>query len=119
MPTFAPVYDSARGLLWNYSDENIKNIFKQTGKKVVNYVEEASPRISIEDNTKANHFQLINFIKKFNKEYEIIVNELASTEKEENVLNMLNREIFPLFIKERAELITVIIKTRFKKIRDL
>ena len=25
LPTFAPIYDSARGLLWNLSDENIKH----------------------------------------------------------------------------------------------
>ena len=69
LPTFAPVYDSARGLYWNHDDENIKQILNQSGKKVVNYIEEASPRISIEGNTKANHFQLIDFIKRHNKEY--------------------------------------------------
>jgi len=122
MPIFAPIYDSARGLLWNLSDENIRNfirVHKQNGKKVVNYIEEASPRISIESNTKANHFQLIDFIKRYNNEYKEIVNELASVENEEKVLKMLNDEFFTLFIQERSELITIILKNRFKRIRDI
>ncbi|SDW84979.1 HipA-like C-terminal domain-containing protein [Hydrobacter penzbergensis] len=122
LPTFAPIYDSARGLLWNLNDENIKhflNVHKNGGKKVVNYIEEASPRISIEGNTQANHFQLINFLKKYNSEYPEIVNELANAENEENVLKMLRSEFFPLFISQRSEIITLILETRFKKIRGI
>lgn len=119
LPTFAPVYDSARGLYWNHSDENIKQILKQGAKKVVNYIAEASPRISIEGNTQANHFQLIDFIKRYNNEYCEIVNTLASVENEERVLNMLAGEFYPLFIPERCELITLILRTRFKKIREI
>ena len=119
LPTFAPIYDSARGLYWNHNDENIKQILKQGGKKIVKYIEEASPRISIESNTQSNHFQLIDFIKRYNKEYDEIVKALASVENEENVVNMLNREFSPLFIPERSELITLVLKARFKKIRGI
>ncbi len=72
IPTFAPIYDSARGLLWNYSDENIKNLLKthsQGAKKIEKYITDASPRISIESNTQANHFELIDFIKRYDNEY--------------------------------------------------
>ncbi len=34
-PCFAPLYNSARGLLWNYSDENIEKITRSPGKKMV------------------------------------------------------------------------------------
>lgn len=119
LPIFAPVYDSARGLLWNYSDENIKKIYKQGGKKIVTYTEEACPRISIEDNKQANHFQLIDFIKRYNNEYEQIVTSLASIENENKVLKMLEQEFYPFFIRERCELITTIVRARFKKIRGI
>jgi HipA-like C-terminal domain len=120
LPIFAPVYDSARGLLWNLDDENIKHylkVHKQGGKKVINYIEEASPRISIEGNTQANHFQLIEFIKLYNNEYREIVNSLISKENESKVIAMLKDEFYHLFIPERCELITLILKTRFKKLR--
>lgn len=119
LPTFAPVYDSARGLLWNYSDENIKKIYKQGSKKIVTYAEEACPRISIEENKQANHFQLIDFIKRYNTEYEQIVTGLANVENEEKVLAMLQKEFYPFFIPERSALITMILRTRFKKIRGI
>jgi HipA-like C-terminal domain len=121
-PTFAPLYDSARGLLWNVSDENCKHflrLHKQNGKKVVNYIEEASPRISIEENKEANHFQLIDFIKIYNKEYKQIVISLASNENQEKVIRMLQKEFFPMFIQERCELIKIIIEARFNRIRSI
>ena len=120
LPTFAPIYDSARGLLWNISDENCKHLLKthkEGGKKVIKYIEEASPRISIEGNTQANHFELIDFIRRYNKEYDEIVINLASIENQGKVLRMLNKEFFPLFIPERSELIALILENRFKRIR--
>lgn len=119
LPTFAPIYDSARGLLWNYSDENIKKIYKSGNKKILTYIEEASPRISIESNTQANHFQLINFVKKYNPEYKEIINNISCIENEERVLKMLKNEFFHFFIPERCELITKILKIRFSKIREI
>ena len=122
LPTFAPVYDSARGLLWNYSDDNIKNLLRihqNSGKKIVNYIQEACPRISIESNTQANHFELMDFVKRYNDKYRQIINDLACIENEEKVLEMLNKEFYPFFISERCELITLILKTRFKKIRGI
>jgi HipA-like C-terminal domain len=117
LPIFAPIYDSARGLFWNFSDENIKKIYKQAGKKIVTYTDEACPRISIEGNTQANHFQLTDFIKRYDKEFSEIINDLSGIENEERVLEMLRKEFFPLFIPERSDLITLTLKTRFKKIR--
>jgi len=122
LPTFAPVYDSARGLLWNYSDENLKHLLKlhkEGSKRLLKYITDASPRISIETNTTANHFELIDFIKRYNKDYQNTVNELASTTNEDKVLQLLKEEFYPFFISERAALITEVIKTRFRTIRDL
>ena len=122
LPNFAPVYDSARGLLWNRSDDNIINLLrnhKNGSKKVLNYIQEACPRISIEDNTEANHFELMGVIKRYNDEYPQIIKELSCLENEEKVLKMLRKEFYPFFIPERSELITLILKTRFEKIRGI
>lgn len=119
LPIFTPIYDSARGLLWNYSDENIIKIHKAKGKRIEKYIKEACPRVSIETNTSANHFELIDFLKRYNKDYcEIVVN-LSDVEKEEEIIKMITNEFYPLFIRERCELITLILRNRFKKIRSL
>jgi HipA-like C-terminal domain len=119
LPTFAPLYDSARGLLWNYSDENIRKIYREGEKKVVDYIKGACPRISIENNTQANHFELIDFVKRYNSGYRTIINELASVDKEQKVLAMLTEQIYPYFIPERSMVITTILKNRFKTIRSI
>ncbi|WP_290795790.1 HipA domain-containing protein [Flavihumibacter sp. UBA7668] len=129
LPTFAPLYDSARGMLWNMSDLNIKDNLNsylkyiqlenpKFGNKVVNYIEEASPRISIESNNKANHFELIDFIRRFNADYDEIVRDLTSEKNEYKVLNMLRGEFYPMFTTERQELLSIIVRKRFQKIRN-
>lgn len=70
-------------------------------------------------NTKANYFELIDFIKRYNNEYRFIVNDLASEENERRIVKMLSKEFFPFFIQERNEAVAIIVKTRFKKIREV
>jgi len=121
-PKFAPIFDSARGLLWNTSDKNVINHRENLGKggkKVVNYVEKAYPRISIEQNKEANHFELIEFIKNDSDEYRQIIDGLASVENEARVQKMIQNEFFPFFIRERCDLLRLILEMRFKKVREV
>lgn len=120
IPNFAPLYDSARGLLWNFSDSNIKNIlnsYEVGGKRIDRYIDEACPRISIENNTKANHFELISFLKRYNQEYREIVNRLSDLEIERKVIIMLKKEFAHFFTRERFKLIVIILNKRFEKVR--
>jgi hypothetical protein len=122
LPRFAPIYDSARGLLWNISDNNVTKMlasYEKAGKKVVNYIEDSSPRIGIDHNCEANHFELIQFLKSDNEEYKQIILEIACEENEQRVLEMIRKEFFSLFIPERSQLLTLILKTRFKKVREI
>ncbi|PZX59368.1 hypothetical protein LV84_01399 [Algoriphagus ratkowskyi] len=122
IPRFAPLYDSARGLLWNSSDEwVIKSLeqMSQGGKKVDKYVESACPRISIDGDCGINHFGLIEYLKNYSAEFKVIISEMASIENEQVVLEMLNKKFFCFFIVERCKLIEHIIKERFKKIREI
>ncbi|WP_139352687.1 HipA domain-containing protein [Algoriphagus sp. A40] len=121
IPRLAPLYDSARGLLWNNSDEwIIKHLeaMGHGGRKVENYIESACPRISIDGDSEINHFGLIKYLKNLNTEFKVIISELASEENEHQVLEMLKMEFFCFFIPERCKLIEHIIKERFKRIRE-
>ena len=121
LPKFAPIYDSARGLMWNESEMNIvkhHRHHKQEGKKIVNYIQEAKPRISVEKDADVNHFGLISFIKKLNQDYSKIIVDLVSRKQEERVLKMLHQDIFKYFSKERQEMISLILTERFKTLRN-
>jgi hypothetical protein len=121
-PKFAPLYDSARGLLWNWSDDNIATHLKNhysNGKKIAHYILNASPRISVEGNSTVNHFSLVGFLKGQSPEYAIIMEKMTTIEKEETVLKMLKKEFYVLFVPQRSEAITLILKERFNQIRRL
>ena len=122
-PRFAPIYDSARGLLWNLSEETIikyRDGRKSNGKQFDRYIKEACPRISIEGNEEINHFDLVGFLKKVdNCKYKSTIEELCATEKERLVVNMLIREFAPMFSAVRTEMILEIIRERFKKVREI
>jgi len=121
-PQLAPVYDSARGLTWNWSEENlIKYVAqeKNNGRKIANYIKEASPRISIAKNFNINHFDLIFFIKSFsNGVYVEIIDELCNPLNEESVLSMIENEFSSIFSKDRINTILHIIKKRFSILRE-
>lgn len=122
VPRLAPLYDSARGLLWNNSDEwVIKRINEMPngGKKVHHYIEDACPRISIDGDSRINHFGLISYLKNYNKEYGVIIEQMASSENEVKVIEMLKKDFFGFFIPERCKLIAYIIEQRFKKVREI
>lgn len=121
-PKFAPLYDSARGLLWNWSDSNIATQLRNHytgGRKIVNYIQNAVPRISIDGNSAANHFELVSFLKRGDRDFTAIITTLATEEKELAVLKMLEKEFYGLLTRERAEAITLILKERFNQIRRL
>jgi len=121
--TFAPLYDSARGLLWNFSEENISKHLdaytKQSGTKIEKYINGSKPRVSIEDNKEANHFELVDFIGRYNDEFKEIALSLTSYKKEEEVFRMLENEIFIYFSQIRRDLIKIVLKERFNKIRKI
>ena len=123
IPFISPIYDTARGLMWNQSDKQIEKLrmleSSQFEKKINDYIFNSYPRISIEKNKNANHFDLIGFIKKQKSEYSDIIDEMASHENEKHVFCVLEDEIFPFFLKQRCEVISLILKKRFEIIRGL
>lgn len=121
-PKFAPLYDSARGLLWNASDSNVAGMMTNHaagGKKIVQYIHKAAPRISFEGNSEVNHFELVHFLIKEDAGYKATVRELSTEALEAAVLKMLKREFYVFFVPVRSEAISLILKERFAQIRRL
>ncbi len=119
---FAPVYDSARGLFWNMSDDNIRHnlsVYKSGGKRIANYIKEASPRIALEGNPMANHFDLLTFIIQQRSQYIPLIAEMSSIGMEEKIKNYLRSNFAQFYCNERNEIIAITLKNRFIQIRNL
>jgi hypothetical protein len=113
-PFFAPIYDTARGLLWNSTDEYVRKMYKQHkngSRNVYGYIEKSKPRVSFENNDSANHFELIKYLSAYNEEYRNIILSMIEENREQKMNN--------LFIFERSELIKEILRLRFDKLRKL
>jgi len=119
-PHFAPIYDSARGLFWNISDSNLVDwlrIHRTGGAKISNYIQAASPRVSLDGKNDINHFDLVKSLLK-EKRYKPIIDDLRTTKCELEVLKMLKKEFYPFYIPERQQAIEIVVKERFKILRE-
>lgn len=122
-PYFSPIYDTARGLLWNENDKKVVSLQKEinnpNNKKLVKYVLQSVPKISVPDNIKCNHFELIEFLenkKYFNDEHKSVWTNRKFLDE---AILKLNSDFKHLFIKERREVIQYILELRFKAIAEI
>jgi hypothetical protein len=121
-PTFAPIYDTARGLLWNITEPKIRELYKQVisgSKYLEDHVSKTKPRLSYFGNDEANHFELLAFLSKRKTTYRLTIQRLISIENEKLVLNNLEQELGFYFTDERKYLMYEILKLRFKKLREV
>ncbi|MCB9283014.1 MAG: HipA domain-containing protein [Lewinellaceae bacterium] len=120
---FAPIYDSARALLWNLTEESVQKMYHAYLKGDLNqfeaYIRRPAPRLSFDDKPDAGHFELIDYLCSYKLEYKRTIEELVHDAKERGVLEKLKKDIYGFFSKERCMLIDAIIKRRFQMIRDL
>ena len=64
-PNFAPIYDTARGLFWNYTEDKIRRVTEHQNMidvQIENYGKKSKPKIGIENRNNLNHFQCIEEI---------------------------------------------------------
>lgn len=118
---FAPIYDSARGLLWNTDEQNVLLMYDRAMSDslvIDRYCQKSLPRFSFDDNFKANHFELIGHLAKIDK-YRNIISSLVTIEKEQLTLLKLYDTASSFLSKERTELMHKILVNRFSKIREI
>lgn len=116
--TFAPVYDTARGLLWNIPDKDLSSMIENT-KKIDRYINKSMPRIGLEGKKKVTHFDLIEFIVISDEKFKAIALDLISIEKENQILEMLRKDLFYYFSPYRSKLIEIILTKRYKHLREI
>ena len=121
---FSPIYDTARGLFWNESDEKIKDWLKN--EKVMNiqlnkYINYSQPKIGWNNQPNINHFDLVRLL--FSTELLLTKCEIRTFFNEnsfKNALCMVNNSQFAsLMIEERHKIIQECLTLRFQKLREI
>ncbi len=117
---FSKIYDTARGLLWNQTEEQLKKIIKN-GKIenfVKKYCENSKPKIGVENKPIVNHFELIDYYKDhYKNDGEII--SIFEKNKIDTIIYMINQKYNKLLSENRRVLIIEILKFRFNKIKEI
>lgn len=121
-PYFSPIYDTARGLWWNASEEKIRSVFQdqdQNSSEIESYVIGSKPKISTPDNFNCNHFELIRYIKenndleKFHIDFWTDVNILTP------IYNLIDQKFRYLMSNERRTVIKTTLELRHQKLKEV
>lgn len=122
-PFFSPIYDTARGLFWNYSEIKINNIMevnRTIDNHIHKYCNDSRPKIGWEGEKNPNHFRLFEQI--YTNEFHITKEEVRKmfdpSVKERMISEVKNN--FRLFMSvNRTTLICKCIEYRFNELKKL
>lgn len=134
-PRFSPIYDSARGLLWNFNENLMfrkffivrkKNKIEVNHLNLETYLQSSRPKIGWDnwnkispDGTEINHFQLIGKIIKDYPLYKNICIELTKSVYLQNIHDMLDVEFKTFYTPERYKLIRACLSRRFEILQQM
>jgi len=123
-PIFSPIYDTARGLFWNFSEEKVKEVAKEFDsgdrRRIEKYINGSQPKIGWENAPKKfNHFNLIENIVNNHPDYAVVIREFLTEKKLENVIFMIRKEFNTLLSEKRLYLITECLRIRFERLTKL
>jgi len=111
---FAPVYDTARGLFWNFSEARIRSFNDED--KLENYIEGALPRTGWEDAQQINHFQLIERIFHEDGRYCAICENVLNDKTYPAIERLIDADFQHLLSSKRLQLIKKCLKLRTAKL---
>ncbi len=122
-PYFSPVYDTARGLFWNNDEQFILSLYRlkeeEQNKTLEKYVTNSVPKISIPNNDKCNHFELVHFLKENNYIKQKHIDRWSDNACLLNTIKVLNKDFVKLFTPERRVCIEKVLNLRFLKLKSI
>lgn len=119
--TFAPIYDSARGLFWNDAELKLDKWYlqpSQLDERVRNYAEGSRPKIGW-DGMDVNHFELIRALYKNETDYQGVISSLVDRSNLTRIMEFLNANFTPYFSDRRMNLIQRCLRYRFERLNEV
>ena len=119
---FSPAYDTARGLFWNTSDEQLLMRVRQkdVARYVKKYCDNSRPKLGWESVADINHFNLVKEI--FTNEFYITHEEIRTLFRPEMIQTMqetIKKEFSHLLSQERIMMINECLSYRYKTIWEI
>ncbi len=122
-PIFSPIYDTARGLFWNYSEDKVLKLFNAKGSineiHLKKYINNSRPKTGWEGHQNVNHFELIELINNDYPEYSSICMELLNSLNLFSIIEMIDTEFKHFFSSEHYLLIIECLKLRINHLKSI
>ncbi|MCD4794486.1 MAG: HipA domain-containing protein [Bacteroidales bacterium] len=119
-PVFSKIFDTARGLFWNYQEQKIIEIFNDKNRlesTIKKYSENCSPKTGWDDKSSINHFDLLENMKSvpvnLTKEQ---VQKFINKNTFNAVIELIEKEFSLLLSNERRTLIKKCLMYRYNRI---
>ena len=123
IPRFTPIYDTARGLLWNISDKKIVSLQNDKNAKqafLEKYIKESKPKIGWNTNQDIDHFQMVQFIKSTETGLNMqTIKDFFDVDKLNASMSLLDNKFSLLLSNERLELVKQCLELRFFKLKEI
>jgi hypothetical protein len=119
-PYFSPIYDTARGLFWNYSEEKLLQWakYRQLEQQAKKYATDSKPKITWERQPNINQFDFVEQLFVEEPNYQNTIATILSDENRNHVLKLLEHEFRYLFSDIRLEAIKLTVNLRFDYLNE-
>jgi len=111
---FAPIFDTARGLFWEFSTSQLKEFSEIASER---YTRRSRPPIGGFSGEKVTHFQLVKEIVQHYPAFRPMLGQIVSRRKEESVMALL--DLMPQIPKTRRWQLQRCLRSRFVTLRQL
>lgn len=115
-PIFSPIFDTARGLLWNESESKVMDLSKNTARAdlfLAKYTKNSVPKMRWEGEKSVNHFRFIELLYHTDGRFNHLCHQLITNDNLIAFKTLIDTDFKGLFSKERAALMKKTLEIRF------
>lgn len=119
-PQFAPIFDTARGLFWNFSDEQLREKDQSAATRrafVESYARRSVSLIGCHKPKQPNHFELIEHMLGQGNKYRAAIVQVVRAFWPDDVARMLHQEFRRLMSRRRLTFIDELLRHRHASLR--
>ena len=118
-PRFAPIYDTARALFWNTTEEKLADVEaqKRVAPFLTKYVDLCMPKTGWDGLKGLNHFALVEKIARERTEFREVLRPLGAVDLAAETVELLGQEFDGLFTRRRKKFVVECLGNRVERFR--
>lgn len=119
-PRLAPIYDTARALFWNITEEKLEEIERQKQREtyIEAYVNKSQPKTGWDDTPGINHFALMRALAGHSSNLQNVLKEIPVDTLMEKAHGLLDGEFSGLMSERRVRFVLSCLQRRIERFKE-